>query len=92
MGKQYLDNTSDDEKSIPAYFVSNASVNYSFKPMTWGATDLDLFVNNLLGTEYVANGYASTSLVINTGDTRYHYVGLYPQAPRNFKVRMTVKF
>lgn len=92
VGKQYLDNTSDDEKSIPAYFVSNASVNYSFKPMTWGAIDLDLFVNNLLGTEYVANGYASTSLVINTGDTRYHYVGLYPQAPRNFMVRMTVKF
>lgn len=92
VAKQFLDNTSNDEKSIPGYFVSNASVNYSFKPMNWGAIDLDLFVNNLLGTEYVANGYASTSFVENTGDTRYHYVGLYPQATRNFMVRMTVKF
>ncbi len=92
VSRQYLDNTSDIEKSIPAYFVSNASVNYSFKPMNWGAIDLDLFVNNLLGTEYVANGYASTSFAENTGDERYHYVGLYPQATRNFMVRMTVRF
>ncbi len=92
VGKQFLDNTSNKEKSIPAYFVSNASVNYSFKPMQWGKIELDLFVNNLLGTEYVANGYASTSFVENSDDTPYHYVGIYPQATRNFMLRITVKF
>lgn len=92
VSKQFLDNTSNDEKSIPAYFVSNAAVSYNFKPMQWGKIELDLFVNNLLGTEYIANGYASTSFVENSEDKPYHYVGLYPQATRNFMVRMTVRF
>lgn len=92
VGKQYLDNTSNDEKSLPGYFVGNASISYSFKPMKWGAVDLDVFVNNLLGAEYISNGYASTSLVENTADKRYHYVGFYPQATRHFMARMTVRF
>ena len=31
VGKQYMDNTSDDAKSIDAYFVCNLSAGYTFK-------------------------------------------------------------
>ncbi len=31
-GKQYIDNTSDEDKSIGSYFVSSLSAGYTFPP------------------------------------------------------------
>lgn len=93
VGKQYLDNTSNDNRSLDAYFVSNFSAGYTFRPTRLGTISLDFFVNNLLGTEYSANGYASQSFFRegNT-DTPSNYVGYYPQATRNYMARMTISF
>jgi iron complex outermembrane receptor protein len=38
VSKQYLDNTSDNAKSIDAYFVSNFSAGYTFKPSAVGTS------------------------------------------------------
>lgn len=91
--KQYLDNTSNENRSLDAYFVSNFSAGYLFGTKNWGKIALDFFVNNLFGTEYSANGYASQSFFRKDNiDVPNNYVGYYPQATRNFMLRLTISF
>ena len=90
VGKQYMDNTSDDAKSIDAYFVSNLSAGYTFKKSPVGTFNLQVFVNNLFNKEYVANGWAATDTF--TDGSSIHWIGYYPQATRNYMARLTLSF
>lgn len=89
--KQFLDNTSDDAKSIPSYFVSNFSAGYTFDKTPVGRIALQFFVNNLFGKEYIANGWASTEMFEKDGSS-VNWIGYYPQATRNFMGRITISF
>ncbi len=92
-GRQYLDNTSSDERSLPAYSVTNLSAGYTFGKTALGEITLQVYVNNLFDTEYIANGYASKSYYREGGtDTPSSYVGYYPQATRNYMARLTIRF
>lgn len=90
VGKQYMDNTSDDEKAIDPYFVTNLSAGYTFRKTALGTFNLQVFVNNLFSREYVANGWAATD-AFEDGST-IHYIGYYPQATRNYMARLTLSF
>jgi iron complex outermembrane receptor protein len=90
VGRQYLDNTGDNEKSIDAYFVANLSVGYTFTKNSLGTFQLQLFVNNLLNREYVANGWTATD-AFEDGSV-VHYIGYYPQATGNYMARLTLSF
>ena len=90
VGKQYMDNTSDDTKSIDAYFVSNLSAGYTFNKTPIGTFNLQVFVNNIFNKEYIANGWAATDTFAD-GST-INYIGYYPQATRNFMTRLTLSF
>lgn len=93
VSKQYFDNTQTDSRSLPAYFVSNLAVGYTLPKMPVGQISLQFFVNNLFGSLYSANGYASLSYLRDGGtDTPMDYVGFYPQAPRNYMGRLTIRF
>jgi len=59
VGQQFLDNTGDDARSIPAYGLADARFRYRF---TTGrrvrrTVGLQLQLNNLLNRQYVSNGY-----------------------------------
>lgn len=90
VSKQYLDNTSDNAKSIDAYFVSNFTAGYTFRASPVGIFSLQLFVNNLFDSKYIANGWASTD-VFKDGSV-LNWTGFYPQAPRNYMARLTLSF
>ena len=90
VGKQYYDNTSNDEHSLDAYFVSNFVAGYTFKMTSVGSIDLQFMINNLLDKEYVANAWVSTTK-FNDGSEKV-YKGLFPQATRNIMGRVTVRF
>jgi Outer membrane receptor proteins, mostly Fe transport len=90
VSKQYMDNTSDDAKSIDAYFVSNLSAGYTFEKTRVGNINLQFFVNNLFNKKYVANGWAATD-AFEDGST-LNWTGYYPQATRNFMARLTISF
>ena len=90
VSKQYMDNTSDDVKSIDAYFVSNLSAGYTFNKTPLGTFNLQVFVNNLFNKKYVANGWAST--VTFADDSSINWIGYYPQATRNYMMRLTLSF
>jgi iron complex outermembrane receptor protein len=90
VGQQFMDNRSDSRASLDAYFVSNFSVSYRFQPQSWGVTELDLFVNNLFNSKHISNGWSAKS-VNNAGEAVF-VQGFFPQATRNFMMRMTVRF
>lgn len=90
VGKQYYDNTSDDENSLEAYFVSNFVAGYTFNIASVGSIDLQFMVNNLFNKEYFANAWVSTTKF--NDDSEKVYKGLFPQATRNFMGRVTLRF
>lgn len=90
VSRQYMDNTSDEAKSIDPYFISNLSGGYTFKKSTIGTFHLQLFVNNLFNRKYVANGWAATDTFAD--GSSLNWIGYYPQAPRNYMARLTLSF
>jgi iron complex outermembrane receptor protein len=88
VGKQYLDNTSNESKKLNAYYTSNLTVNYTIK--TWGFREIKIGVlaNNLFNYLYENNGYTWGYIAGGKRITENYY---YPQAGRNFLVRLTLK-
>ena len=61
VGKQYYDNTSNDERSIPSYFLMGISGTKSLAIKGSSFVDLNLYVENLLNKKYFSNGSVKTS-------------------------------
>ncbi len=93
VGKQYLDNTQNEARSLDAYFTTNLNVNYSFKFWILKDVTLSLLVNNIFNTLYESNGY-TFSEVYNTAGTnsRADYNYYYPQAGINVLGGIKVRF
>ncbi|WP_417236891.1 TonB-dependent receptor [Bizionia paragorgiae] len=94
VGKQYLDNTSSDSKSIDAYFVNNFNASYTINPNWIKEVSFNLLVNNIFNSEYVSNGYTYSYYYRpeNSGDDAITENFYYPQATTNFLLGMTLKF
>ncbi|MDD7884590.1 TonB-dependent receptor [Flavivirga sp. 57AJ16] len=93
VGKQYLDNTSSDDKSMDAYFVNHLNVSYKMKPKWIKEIGLNLLVNNLFNSEYVSNGYTYSYYYrpVGSSDAPVTENFYYPQATTNFLLGMTLK-
>ena len=90
VGKQYLDNTSNNDRSIDPYFVNNLRIGYSLKLNQLKSIDFNLLINNLLNTKYETNGYNWYSYYLDgkrVNEKRY-----FPQAGINFLGSVTIKF
>lgn len=87
VGKQFLDNTSNDTRKIDAYTFSNIGVNYSFVKFGMNEIKLGLLVNNIFDSKYVNNGYTWGYAVSGVRQDENFY---YPQAGRNFLVRLSL--
>lgn len=94
VGKQFLDNTSTDTRSMKAYFVNNLSVSYKLKPKWIKEIDFNLLVNNIFDEKYVSNGYTYSYYYRPQGSTDDAITEnfYYPQAGINFLAGMTLKF
>ena len=86
VGRQYFDNTSSSDRSIPAYFTGNLSVGYEFSSMSFS-----LHVNNLFNHLYYADAWLWRAY-FQDSDFYYNQIGLYPQAPINFMFKVGWKF
>lgn len=88
VGKQYLDNSEREFKSLDAYFVSDLRVEYKIPSKSIREVRLMARVNNLFSEKYSANGYTYS----------YAYQGiitenfLFPQALRNYMIALNLKF
>ncbi|MFV0344913.1 MAG: TonB-dependent receptor [Bacteroidales bacterium] len=57
VGKQYLDNTESDERSLDAYFVNNLIFSYEPTFLKVPQLALNFAINNITNEMYVANGW-----------------------------------
>ena len=87
VGKQYLDNTQNEDRIIEAFFVSDLLASYTIVPQGTKGIDLQFKVNNLLNTLYSSFGY-TYSYVFGDMVTENFY---YPQATINFLGQVTIR-
>ena len=87
VGKQFWDNTQNEGRCIPSYFISDLSLSHSI-PLSMGTLGVSFYVNNLLNREYYA--YAWVYRAWDGGE--YMEAGLYPQATRNVMLKLSYSF
>ena len=90
VGKQFLDNTATDSRSIPGYYVMNLSLTHEFS-LRHGKLGLGAYVNNLLNNMYIADGWCWKNMMESDGSI-VGGVGVFPQAPANFMIRASYSF
>lgn len=89
VGKQYLDNTSNPDRSIDSYFINDLRVTYTLKPDFMREISISFLANNVFDVEYASNGYTYGYL---GGPTEYRQNYFYPQAGRNYLVMIALRF
>jgi iron complex outermembrane recepter protein len=89
VGKQYLDNTQNNARSIDAYLVNDVRLRYVISPKFVKQIGISLLANNVLDEAYESNGYTWGYLV---GTDAYRENYYYPQAGRNYMVMLTLSF
>ncbi|WP_129593794.1 TonB-dependent receptor [Seramator thermalis] len=90
VSRQYLDNTSDHDRSIDPYFVNHLRLSYSLKTPHAKSIDFGLLINNLFNTEYETNGYIWYTYYLagkRVNEKRY-----FPQAGTNVLANIVVNF
>lgn len=91
VGKRYWDNTACSERSLPAYFVANASVSQTFKFKTGNNVKLGLYVDNLFNADYCADVWVAR-YYFEAENAYSQDEGLFPQAPISCMMRLVYSF
>ena len=89
VGEQYLDNTSNTNRRLDAFFVNDVRINYTFKTKLIPEMGVILAVNNLFNEKYESNGYTYGYIYGGQRITENFY---YPQAGTNFLIGLHLKF
>jgi iron complex outermembrane receptor protein len=94
VGKQYLDNTANDARSLDAFFTNDIRIAYQMQPRFFKSLELNLMVNNIFNELYEPNGYTFSYFVPgeNSGRELITENFYYPQAGTNFLFGMVMKF
>jgi iron complex outermembrane receptor protein len=88
VGRQYLDNTSNDNRSINPFSFSNLTLSYKIENKFFEEITFGLLVNNIFNALYSNNGYTFSYIYGGQITTENFY---YPQAGRNFMFRILMK-
>jgi iron complex outermembrane receptor protein len=88
VGKQYLDNTSNESRKIDSYFINDLRAIYTMYPKHMREISVSMFVNNLFNVQYQSNGY--TYGYFAGSEIRQNYY--YPQAGTNFMAMLALRF
>ncbi|HEY9176139.1 MAG TPA: TonB-dependent receptor plug domain-containing protein [Flavipsychrobacter sp.] len=89
VSRQYLDNTSNEDRSIDPYNLVDARIRYSIKTKPFRELGFNLMLNNILNRQYVSNGYTFSYV---SGGTLSTFNYFYPQAGFNFLLGVTMKW
>lgn len=87
VSKQYLDNTSNDNRSLNAYFTEDVRVSYAWKNKSIKALRLFAQVNNVFSEKYEPNGYTFSYISGGALATENYY---FPMAPANIMVGLNI--
>ena len=96
MSRQYLDNSQNEDRSLPAYSLSDLSFSYTLpvkkvlKSIVIGAD-----FNNVLNARCATGGWVYSAICDSYGhpnDNRYYQIGFVPAAPFSALAHLTLKF
>ncbi len=91
IGSQYWDNTENDARKAPAYFVSNLVVSHDFNVGS-GKLGLRGYVNNLFNSKYYSDVSGELCYFENEKNLTSSWTSLYPQATINFMIGLVYSF
>ncbi|HBN01085.1 MAG TPA: TonB-dependent receptor, partial [Rikenellaceae bacterium] len=93
---QYLDNTQNKDRSLPAYSFSGVSLSYPIKLRGFlREITLGLDVNNIFNAHVATSGWVYSAVCESAGhsnDNRYYQLGFVPMSGTTALGRLTLKF
>ncbi|MCX6234029.1 MAG: TonB-dependent receptor [Bacteroidetes bacterium] len=89
IGKQYIDNTSNDNHILEPYFLNNFRINYSIVTPVIRNINITLMANNIFNTDYETNAWIYK---YNYEGRELYVDGYFPQAGINFMAGLTLLF
>ncbi|MBR6081542.1 MAG: TonB-dependent receptor plug domain-containing protein [Salinivirgaceae bacterium] len=96
VSRQYLDNTENKDRSLPAYTTSNLNLSYTLKPKrVLKEAVFGLNFSNLFNHHYAASGWVYSAVYESGGhpnDNRYYQIGFIPMAGFTAMGSVTVRF
>ncbi|MBO7416209.1 MAG: TonB-dependent receptor plug domain-containing protein [Bacteroidaceae bacterium] len=96
VSRQYLDNTGNSDRSLPAYSLSDLSFSYTL-PMrkVLNSIVIGAELNNVLNARCATSGWVYSALYESGGhgnDNRYYQIGFIPAAAFSALAHVTLKF
>ena len=96
VSRQYLDNTENEDRSLPSYSTSNLSLSYTLKPKkVLKEAIFGLSFSNLFDKHYAASGWVYSAIYESGGhgnDNRYYQIGFIPMAGFTMMGNVTLRF
>jgi len=96
VSRQYLDNSENQDRSLPAYSLSDLSFSYTI-PMkkVLRSIVIGADMNNILNARCATSGWVYSAICESDGftnDNRYYQIGFIPAAPFSALAHITLKF
>ena len=96
VSRQYLDNSRNDDRSLPAYSLSDLSLSYTVPfSKTSGSIVIGADFNNVLNARCATSGWVYSAVYESGGhtdDNRYYQIGFIPAAPFSALGHITLRF
>jgi len=89
VGKQYIDNTANNDRKLNGYFVNNLRFDYTVKQRVVKELRFKLLINNILNEQYESNAWVYSYLY---NGKRNKMDGYFPQAGTNFLLSASIGF
>ena len=89
VGKQYLDNTSNENRSINNFFVNDFIIQSNITNNVFKNLFFKIEINNIFNVKYSSNGYTFGYYGGMDYEVRENY--FYPQATRNFMLSLSLE-
>lgn len=88
VSRQYLDNTSNESRSLDSYFVEDARMSYKLRQKFFKEVNFVLQVNNIFNKKYEPNGYTYNYFYGGVLSVENYY---FPMAGTNFLAAVNIK-
>ena len=97
VSRQYLDNTGNADRSLPAYTFSDFNISYkmSLPKMMVKELKINLSVGNVFNGRYATSGWVYSSILDgynHPDNNRYYQIGFVPMASRSVMAGISMSF
>ena len=97
VSRQYLDNTENEDRSLPAYTTSDVHLSYTLRlpKLCIREAVLGLNMSNVFDAHYASSGWVYSSILEDYGhpnENRYYQIGFIPMSGRTVMGSVTLRF